>query len=108
MNAKDLRKQTTRYTEHEPCEACGKHKEITHLHHVVSLKDCAMLLDAINSIETPMVFLCPNCHTYIHQMHKGIFYNARLNLSEREYLKLCEIVNLRENVMTKVIEEIGK
>ena len=62
MNAKELRKQTTRYKEHQPCEVCGKHKEITHLHHVVNLKDCTILFNVVDYVNTPVVFLCPNCH----------------------------------------------
>ena len=108
MNAKELRKQTTRYKEHQPCEVCGKHKEITHLHHVVNLKDCTILFNVVDYVNTPVVFLCPNCHAYIHQMQKGIFYNALLNVSEEEYKKLAEILKIREEAMEKIIKEIDK
>lgn len=104
MNAKELRKQTIRYREHKPCEVCGKHEAITHLHHVISLKDCAMLLNAVDAVNTPVVFLCPNCHAYIHQMQKGIFYNAMLNMSESDYKSLVSILKVREDAMSEIIE----
>lgn len=108
MNAKELRKQTVRHKEHDKCEVCGKHAGITHLHHVINLKDCAMLLNVVDSVDTPIVSLCPNCHAYIHQMQKGVFYNAMMNMSESEYKRLADILKIREDAMTEIIRSVDK
>ena len=108
MKAIELRKQTKRYKEHQPCEICGKHKDITHLHHVISLKDCTMLLHVVDFIDIPVVFLCPNCHAYIHKMQKGIFYSAMLNMPHDEYQKLLNIFNMREKVMNEILSQVDE
>lgn len=105
MNAKELRKQVKKHAYKEPCVVCEKHAGITHLHHVLSLKECAYLLNVRESIDVPVVWLCPNCHAYVHQMQRGIFYNALRELSEDEYLRICSIIEQRDKAMGTILKE---
>ena len=105
MKAKDLRKKQRKNELKQPCYICGRHQTITELHHVFTLKDCANVIETVKSVDVPLVWLCPNCHTYIHQMYNGKFYNAMREMSEDEYLKMCELMKCREDVFAKVIEE---
>lgn len=57
----------------------------------------------VQTIEIPMAWLCPNCHTYIHQMYKGTFYNAMRELPEDEYLKMIALLKLRSKVIYELI-----
>lgn len=110
MNARDLRRRSkaTNGNNRQPCYVCGRHESITELHHVFPLKDCAMVLDVVESVEVPMVCLCPNCHTYIHQMYKGIFFNAIREMPEDAYLRMCELVKQRDDVFAALIREVSK
>lgn len=69
LTSKDLRKQCKRSKEKAPCYICGKHAEITELHHVVPLSRCAKKMNRLNlkEIEVETVWLCPNCHAYVHK-----------------------------------------
>ncbi len=106
MNARDLRRQATGHKERRPCYVCGRHQAITEFHHVFSLRDWAVMFPNVQTIEIPMAWLCPNCHTYIHQMHKGIFYNAIRELPEDEYARMIALINLRDEVIGELIREV--
>lgn len=108
MKARELRRKyrTTGGGKKQPCFVCGHHESITELHHVFPLKDCATFLEAVNSIEVPLVWLCPNCHTYVHQMYKCIFYNAMREMPRDEYLRMFELVKQRYEVSDAIAEEI--
>lgn len=110
MNARDLRRtnKATKGMNRQPCYVCCKHQSITELHHVFSLKDCAMVIDAVGSVNVPMAWLCPNCHTYIHQAYKGIFFNAKRELQEDEYSRMLDLINLRSKAFDEVIREVAE
>ena len=110
MNARELRRRckATKNIDRQPCYVCGQHESITELHHVFSLKDCAMVLDVVQSVEVPMVWLCPNFHTYIHQMYKGKFFNAIREMPEDEYLRMCDLAKQRDSVFAVVIREVAE
>ena len=56
----------------EPCFVCGLHDKITEKHHVLPVATIAdMLNDGIEDIGTPTIWLCPNCHSYVHMAIKG-------------------------------------
>jgi ssDNA-binding Zn-finger/Zn-ribbon topoisomerase 1 len=85
FTTKQIRK--TNKANKEPCFACGGHKSIAQSHHVLPLKYCMMMLNtnAISEIETPLIWLCPNCHAHLHQMLTGRFYLARPEVSKEVY-----------------------
>ena len=109
MNARELRRRSkeNRGIDRQPCFVCGRHESITELHHVFTLKDCVMVFDIVQSVEVPMVWLCPNCHTYIHQMYKGKFFNTIREIPEDEYLRMCDLVKQRDDVFTAVIRGVA-
>ena len=54
-----------------PCAICGKHNSITECHHLISVKTLTDLINdyglPLESLRTPIVWLCPNCHAYFHK-----------------------------------------
>lgn len=67
IRSSDVRCQCATHKQREPCFICGKHRSITEAHHTIPLKNMALLLEAWESLpEPPIVWLCPNCHTYVH------------------------------------------
>lgn len=67
IRSSDVRSQCAAHRKREPCFICGKHRSITQAHHTIPLKNMALLLEAWESLpEPPIVWLCPNCHTYVH------------------------------------------
>lgn len=72
----------------EPCFVCGLHNEITEKHHVLPVEKIAnMLNDGITDIASPTIWLCPNCHSYVHMAVK-----AEYSTNNREKLieKFCK------------------
>ena len=68
----DIRRQCATHKEREPCFICGEHRAITEAHHVLPLKDVAALLESCGILDEPsVVWLCPNCHTYVHELKRG-------------------------------------
>lgn len=59
----------------EPCFMCGEHESITELHHVVPVSVLAEFLNGgwigADEISSPIVWLCPNCHRYVHEAMDG-------------------------------------
>lgn len=68
VRCSDIRKQCAVHRQKKPCFICGKHKAITEAHHTIPLKELVRLLEAWGKLpEPPIVWLCPNCHTYVHR-----------------------------------------
>ena len=61
--------------EQEPCYICGEHESITVIHHVVPVSDIAKYLNigwvGVDKVSSSIVWLCPNCHAYVHEMLKN-------------------------------------
>ena len=59
--------------EKENCFVCGKYKTITEYHHVIPLNTCVKLLEYVEEIEIPMLWLCPNHHTMAHHFFDDFY-----------------------------------
>ena len=59
----------------EQCFICGQHVGITELHHLIQVSELADLLNkgalSFSDVKTPVVWLCPNCHAYVHAGMRG-------------------------------------
>lgn len=67
----NLRKRCKTSNEREPCFLCGEHMVIVEQHHVFPLSELTVYVNLLNLdevVEPPKVWLCPNCHSYIHKM----------------------------------------
>ena len=109
MKASDIRNRMS--SKHrEKCFVCGGFPEITQLHHVVPLHECANLFNQgyKDDIDVPMVWLCPNCHAYIHQILKGSCASIFLRFSEREMAKIKEIMSMYNATYNKIFKSIMK
>ena len=69
LRGSDLRHQCAVHQKRESCYICGEHKTITQAHHVMPLKDVAQIMSRceLTMEEPPVVWLCPNCHAYVHK-----------------------------------------
>ena len=112
-SAAALRKQHKKpKTEHEPCYVCGKHRTITQQHHIISLKKCAEIFNrtAIKKVNAPLIWLCPNCHSYIHRLLKldfiSVMREARIyqSISEEELSQLIEIGGKESKIEGEIYE----
>lgn len=104
MNEFKITSQTLRKyckkQEKENCFVCGKHSAITHSHHILPLKECAKWLNlGVENVPIPTISLCPNCHTYMHQiMNKYDYHGAMSSMNEEEYKRLLEILKIRQEI----------
>ena len=106
ITAEELRKWLpVNHETRQPCFACEKHSSITQCHHVVPLKMCAYLLNNgfTNRIENPLVWLCPNCHAYLHQLLNANHINIEKELEPEVVLRLRKLVALGDTIVTKII-----
>lgn len=73
----------------KPCFICGKHKSITVLHHIVQISELKKFLNhgllQADEVSTPVVWLCPNCHTYVHASINGNYDAVRVMQNEEEW-----------------------
>lgn len=101
-----IRKQCASHKNRQPCFICGKHHSITEAHHVVPLKDVAFLLESWGNLEEPpIVWLCPNCHTYIHKLYDG---TLPWNAFSIEELKIAfSLENLKQQYMNQQMKRSG-
>lgn len=84
IRSSDVRSQCTVHRNREPCFICGKHRSITQAHHTIPLKNMALLLEAWESLpEPPIVWLCPNCHTYVHNWQRADPFNMEPGMLEK-------------------------
>lgn len=98
----------------EPCYVCSKHAEITELHHVVSVSELTKLLNNkdldLEELETPVVWLCPNCHAYLHKIKSFVSgSDVRISMAQNGYSRkelelLYNILQARESQLLKLTE----
>lgn len=108
ITAKELRKQSKKGNR-QVCEACGEHESITENHHLLTLKKCALLINTgvFIEIKSPIVWLCPNCHMYLHQMMRGNFCNAALGTKREVYEKLKYMMNQSVECHNDYLKELA-
>lgn len=116
LKAKNIRKGRKK-RDREPCFVCGKHRSITQEHHILPLKHCAEILNRniAEKIDVPLIWLCPNCHAYVHKLIKldfiSVMRETRIfhSISENDLSALIEIGRRAEaiesNLLSKWIEE---
>ena len=119
--AKELRKRmvpaedSVADTEPQPCFICGKHVHITEEHHVIPLKEIAKFLNlgiiTIDVVEIPIVWLCPNCHSYIHEcMSKNLGCTTAVEWMKSEdykegfIIRVCKILKMRDDFYKKILK----
>lgn len=92
----DVRKLLPSYSgsERQPCFICGKHKSITELHHVIQISELTQYLNSgvidVGDVSTPVVWLCPNCHAYIHAITRGdsdLLYSLATSVERLEHFQ---------------------
>lgn len=106
ITAEGLRKWLpANYEARQPCFACGRHSSITHCHHVVPLKSCAYLLRKgfTSRIEDPLVWLCPNCHAYLHQLLNGNAGNVKEDLEPEIVHRLLVLVKTGDEIISAIV-----
>ena len=108
ITAKDLRKQCHNGGERADCYVCGKHSLITHKHHVLPLEKCARWLDlGIETISIPTVWLCPNCHAYIHFiLRRYEVYKVIEAMSGDENKKIMEILKIHDELENELYKKV--
>lgn len=111
MTAKDLRKQNQkkRHGEGHSCFACGKHPYITHLYHVIPLAEVADLFNdnLTKKISIPTVWLCPNCHTYVHWiLNNSDNLKPIVNADQKTLERIIEVVQMYSNEKKKIMNAV--
>ena len=92
-----LKRKKHKY-KNEECYICEKHKYITELHHVISFSDCKLEYEIYGEYKTKLVWLCPNCHSYLHKYLKNwnIFDEEKMlsmqNFTEKEFKKITKLI----------------
>lgn len=115
VKAKHLRLQCKRHIDKQPCRICGKHQIIAEQHHLISLKECSEILTRWpnSSISVPLIWLCPNCHTYVHWASKELdkggmfisFYEA-LNTTDIESSEhLLVLLQKRKDLLYGIVDK---
>lgn len=94
---RDMRKYE-RTQSREPCRVCGKHIAITEAHHLLKLKDICEAYQYnpyADIFFTSLVWLCPNCHTYVHFIERDIKNLDKCEASDAVKQGLVDIHNAR-------------
>ena len=105
-DTQDLRRHNrVKRSEQQPCFVCGKHKSITHAHHVLPLNECVAYMDLLDTstIECPIIWLCPNCHSYYHKIFSKHFsmdnyWLAIEEIGKEQADKIVEIEKFKDNI----------
>lgn len=97
---------------HEPCFICGKHAGITVIHHVVPASELTMYLNvgwiSAEEVSSPTVWLCPNCHTYVHAALDCKFDVVEPMKSDDKWNERFEIIwNERYRYLTEELKIFG-
>lgn len=115
MKTKELRKRPR--SQRQPCCICGKHKQISESHHLVSLAcACAYMNVGLENdvklkINLPEIWLCPNHHSYLHFFRKKqewyilgnyFFYDAKLS----ELLAYARILRMTIGWLESAIDNL--
>ena len=95
ITSQELRKRARHPGEREPCYICQEHGKITQAHHICTLKAWATYATAFQIFEEPpTVWLCPNCHAYVHQSIKNVCRTLDSSIFNAEQLdRLREVVS---------------
>jgi len=93
-----LPRQCKKQKYRQPCFICGKYQAITEAHHVLPLKEAAHILNRVGGAipEPPIVWLCPNCHTNVHQ-------NMAMASSPALLRRYFEILEMRNTYLESLI-----
>lgn len=96
--------------EKENCYVCGEHRTIAQLHHVIPVEQLTKLINmevvSLHDVSTPVVWLCPNHHAYIHELMRGNCMKVISKTESSEAEKLLDILGLYEECMEKMAERI--
>lgn len=109
LTAKNLRKHRPKCDKGHPCFACGKHPYITHLHHVIPLTEVADLFNdhLVEKISIPTVWLCPNCHTYVHWiLNNTNNLKPIVNADTKTLERIIEVAQMYDNEKKKIMHDI--
>jgi hypothetical protein len=117
ITAKTLRKLFQSYKKPKegiPCCVCNKNPLITELHHLVPFKDMANLISEfglpLEKARTSCVWLCPNCHAYLHLYGKhslDVFESMAVSeYSEEEVNTLEKLDEKCSNEYCQLIDSI--
>jgi len=94
--------------ERQKCFLCEKHKTITELHHLKEFKDAKDDIESCGEYKSDLIWLCPNCHTYTHE----VIYKLYKNMSNRNYVRTADFVHSigkkNEYKISKIIALIWK
>lgn len=114
LKASDLRNNKKfKESKQEPCFVCGKHRAITQSHHLITLKKCAEIMNqtSVKSINAPLIWLCPNCHSYVHKLISLDFISVAReeriykSISKSEYDLLVAIGRKNEALEGEILTE---
>ena len=82
--------------ERESCFICGKHEGITVAHHVVPVSELTTYLNVgwigVSEVSSPIVWLCPNCHAYVHAALDGNFDVVAPMMADDEWNSRFEVI----------------
>lgn len=91
----------------ENCFICNKHGSISELHHVIPVSQLTKLLNMgavdLKHASTPIVWLCPNCHAYIHRAMDG--HSITSVFPKDELHNALKILKAYEEHIKKIVEE---
>lgn len=113
LKASDLRKKAI--GKKQPCYICSEHELITEQHHVISLNECALLLNRhgkINSFKTPLIWLCPNHHKYIHILFDcprpslDVTKKTLLSFTKWQIYRIDEIDEMRREIFEEHMDKV--
>jgi len=80
-----------------PCFICNKHIYIVHEHHIKKRPEIKKELLLKGTSEYCTIYLCPNCHSYIHK----ILYHK---ITEIEDYKLLSILGETDEMRNNIIK----
>lgn len=98
-----------------PCHVCGKNDYITELHHVIPIREIAKYINEFDvplyKVKTPIVWLCPNCHSYLHAYDRisrsVIIQMAQFGYDRESIKRLIGLIELRDESITEILDLIN-
>lgn len=102
-----------------PCQVCNTNGYITEAHHAVPIKKLAWHLNVgelpLDKLSTPIFWLCPNCHAYIHvagasdfdslkNVGKAVRYMAQAGYPHEQIQALCDLVKQAQQAEDQLYE----
>lgn len=107
IRSSDLRRLCASHSSREPCAVCKKHRTITEAHHIVPLREMAELANLFHLEFVPepsTIWLCPNCHKYLHNFTKAPIF--RDDVGDAEFTAICDLYIYSREIKRKYIQEI--